>query len=276
MELTPRTGSFGNPFPVRLVIDGHGEKFNAAQATVTLSPNLAVKDLTFGDCNFTYLRTPAIQNPSFAGGIPGKYATKCTAYTLTLVPIAKGEGTLSLAKAMIYRYPDAASILSAATGATYTLTAALKAPTLTGVQTAQNGLYTVAVTVLSGKKAVPNATVNLTAIATKTTQQKTTDAAGNIQFTNLQTGLYDVVMSKSKNKIGESIINVNGKNHTLAFSLNLEALKDNPLLKSSGSVLGAATASPYFIPSILGVGTMFGAGLAILFFKLKERRNLPV
>src|SRR5258708_18625126 len=78
---SPEIGSYGKPFTVNMVIDGHGEKFNAAQATVTLSSNLKVKDLTLGDCNFSFLHTPSAQDPSFAGIIISTYSTKCTAYT---------------------------------------------------------------------------------------------------------------------------------------------------------------------------------------------------
>ena len=36
----PQGGSFGKAFSVNMIVDGHGEQFNAAQATVTVSPNL--------------------------------------------------------------------------------------------------------------------------------------------------------------------------------------------------------------------------------------------
>lgn len=274
MELTPLAGSFGKPFIVDLVIDGHGEKFNAAQATVTLSPGLAIKDLTFGDCNFTFLKPPSSQNPSFAGGILGKYATKCTAYSLFLVPTTKGEATITLAKAKIFRYGDAANILATASGASYTLTAAFKASPIPTVQASQNGFYTASITVRATGKAVPNTLVSLTTVATKSTQKKLSDASGNVQFTNLHSGIYDVVVSRDKTILGEQIINISGANHTLTFSLNFAAEKQMPLRKTASAVLGVATMSPYFIAGILVFGVCFGTGLAILFLKWNGRRHL--
>src|SRR5690348_7349389 len=65
MGFLPSTGSYSQPFTVNLVIDGHGDTFNAAQATITPSSNLVVKDVMLGDCNFSFLITPGITNLSF-------------------------------------------------------------------------------------------------------------------------------------------------------------------------------------------------------------------
>lgn len=273
MGVNPHSGAYGKPFTVSLVIDGQGEKFNAAEATITLPSGLAVKDLILGDCNFSFLKTPSVQNPSFSGVILGSYTTKCTVYTLSLVPIAKGEATITLAKAKILRYGDAKSILSTATGGSYTLTAVLRAPGVPTLQVSQSGLYTASITVLAAGKTVPNATVTLADVATKTTHEKATDTAGKVQFTNLQAGVYDAIVSKNKQKVGESIINIGGENPVLTFSLNLAEQKKNPLLKNSGSVLGTATASPYVFAGILVLGVSLGTGLSVLLLKWKWRRN---
>src|SRR5258708_32823465 len=66
---SPETGYITKPFTVDVVVNGHGDKFNAAEATVTFSSNLKIKDLTLGNCNFSFLHTPTVQNPSFAGVI---------------------------------------------------------------------------------------------------------------------------------------------------------------------------------------------------------------
>src|SRR5260221_6385566 len=93
--LSPSTGSFGKSFKVDLVIDGHGDRFNAAQAKVDVLSNLAIQDLVLGDCNFSSLKTPSTQDPSFTGIIISTYSTKCTVYTLILVPTAIGRGTIT-------------------------------------------------------------------------------------------------------------------------------------------------------------------------------------
>src|SRR5258708_9599806 len=109
---SPSTGSFGKPFTVNVVVDGQGDKFNAAQATVNITSNLKIQDVELGDCNFSFLKTPSVENPSFAGIIISTYSTKCTAYTLTLAPIQKGKTTITLTKGSVKRYGDAKEILS--------------------------------------------------------------------------------------------------------------------------------------------------------------------
>ena len=276
---SPDTGSYSAPFTVSLIIDGHGDKFNAAQATVTLSPALAIKDLTLGDCNFSFLKTPTVQNPSFAGVILSTYATKCTAYSVTLVPTAKGQGSITLSKTSVRRYGDAANVLSATTNGSYTLTAALPAPSVLGTQAAnssQNGLYTVVLKIQSSQDTpVSDATVLLNPVAGKSKQQGTTDATGTVRFSNLKAGLYDATVEENNTKAGETIINVSGQNHVLTLGINLKGQNNNPMLKNSGSVLGTATSSPYLIAGILGLGILVGTVLAILFTRLKGNRKIP-
>jgi hypothetical protein len=176
---SPATGSFGKEFVVSLLVDGHGDKFNAAQATVHASSSLAIKDLVLGDCHFSFLKTPGTQDPSFAGVILSTYSTKCTVYKLTLVPVAKGNASLSLAEVSVKRYGDAGNILSSTQNGSYTLTAALKAPAVPGDQAkekSQEGLYAVYLNVLSEKNTpVSNATVILTPVEGKTRKQATTN-----------------------------------------------------------------------------------------------------
>jgi hypothetical protein len=277
MGVTPPSGSYGQPFTVSVVIDGHGDKFNAAQATVTLSPALAIKDLILGDCNFSYLKTPSVQNPSFAGVILSSHSTKCTVYTLTLVPRAKGNAAFSLSKTSVKRYGDAANVLSTTSNGSYTLTAALKAPSVLGTQAAQgsqNGLYTVFLKVLSSQNSpVTDATVTLAPVSGKNKQQVKTDAEGTVRFSDLQQGLYDVIVEENNAKVGETIINVSGSNHTLTLAINLNEQNNNPMRKNSGLVLGAATSSPYLIAGILVLGIIVGTGSVLLVIKLKGRKK---
>ena len=60
---SPATGSFGKEFVVSLLVDGHGDKFNAAQATVHASSSLAIKDLVLGDCHFSFLKHQVLKTP---------------------------------------------------------------------------------------------------------------------------------------------------------------------------------------------------------------------
>lgn len=123
MELNPGSGSYiiGSPITVNLIIDGHGDIFNAAKATVTLSPNLNATDLTLGDCNFSLVTTPTIANPSFTGVLLGTSSDKCTVYTLTLMPISAGTGTITLSNAEVKQFKTANDILTSLQNGSYSL-----------------------------------------------------------------------------------------------------------------------------------------------------------
>ena len=272
LDPEPQSGSFGKAFSVNMVVDGHGQHFNAAQATVTLSPNLKVTDLTLGDCNLSYLQTPSIQNPSFAGIIISSYSTRCTAYTLTVAPIAKGTGTIVLSKASIKRYGDASEILSAATDASYTLTGVAPTGDTKNENTSRPGLYTLSLKVTATHTAVPNATVTLSTVSSKNTQRAITDNTGAVQFLNLQTGVYDAVVTQKQRKTAETIVNVSGKNHVLSLGIDLSTQNTNPLLKS-GSVMTTLTANPLFLIGALIVGVIVGVGVALLIVKLLGKRK---
>ncbi len=69
LAASPSAGLYDGPFTVDLVIDGHGDVFNAAQVKVALSSNLAVKNFALGNCGFSFLHVPSANNPSFAGVI---------------------------------------------------------------------------------------------------------------------------------------------------------------------------------------------------------------
>jgi|GEM_PF-5962937 len=122
LAASPATGTFQSPFTVDIIIDGHGDVFNAAQAKVVVSLNLAIKNLALGDCSFSFFRTPTVGDPSFAGVLLGSAAQKCTVYTLTLLPLKTGAASLSLRSATVRRYGDAADVLSSIQNGSYTLT----------------------------------------------------------------------------------------------------------------------------------------------------------
>lgn len=277
LDMSPQSGSFGKPFTVDLIVDGHGDKFNAVQATVTLSSNLKIQNLVLGDCNFSYLTTPNLQNPSFAGVILSTYATKCTIYTLTLVPVAKGNGSISFTKASVLRFGDAVNVLSSTGNGTYTLTAALKAPVVASSQTAtiaKDGLYTVLLTIVSAQNIpVSSAAVLLKSVSGKQQQRATTSATGKVQFTNLPAGIYDATVEENNMKVGENIINVSGANHVLTLGISLKGEHNNPLLKGSSPLLTTLGTSPLLIASFLLVGVAVGTGIAFLLVRLKGKKT---
>ncbi len=272
--ISPQSGSFGKPFTVNLVIDGHGDHFNAAQATVMLSSNLAVKDLALGDCNFAFFKTPTIESPSFKGIILKTYATKCTAYKLTLVPTAKGKSTITLSKASVKRYGDGVEMLTSVQNGSYILTGASKKPSVLGAQTSslQEGLYAVTLKVFSSEKTpARSARVILNSVSAKKQLQATTDSNGAVHFSNLQPGIYDAVVKQNNAKVGETIINVNGSNHILAFTINLEAQKNNPLVKNTKSLFQGISTGPLFSVGALIVGMLAGVGASVVVMRRKGR-----
>ena len=276
IDLSPDKGSFGDAYPVDLIINGHGDKFNAAQATVTVSPKMLIKDLTLGDCNFSFLHTPSIQNPSFSGVIVSTYATKCTAYTLILVPIQKGEASLTFSKASVRRYGDAVEVLKSAQDGSYTLTNAQKPSAILGTQTSnpsQDGLYTLNLNVYTtGNKPVSNATVILNSVETKKQQQVKTDNTGIAHFSNLKAGVYDAVVQQGFTKVGETIINVSGPNHVLTIGINLDAQKNNPLMKAQ-SIINVLSTSPLLLVGMLVVGILVGVCVAIFVIKFVGKKE---
>jgi hypothetical protein len=126
MSLSPATGSYdvGNAFSVDLVIDGQGEAFNAAKATVEVSSALQISDIFLGDCNFSFITTPTTSDPSFVGAILGDSSGQCTVYTLSLTPVQSGSGLITLSDAAVKKYGSAEEILQSVQSGTYTLNSA--------------------------------------------------------------------------------------------------------------------------------------------------------
>src|SRR4051812_16681289 len=86
IQVSPNTGKYntGDTFAVSVIADGGGTQFNVAQADVTVSSNLQVQNVVFGDCNFSFVTTPDAGNLNFVGAILGGKSAKCTVYTVTL------------------------------------------------------------------------------------------------------------------------------------------------------------------------------------------------
>ncbi len=274
MIFSPSTGTYDKAFSVSLVINGNGDKFNAVQATVSLSNNLAIQDLTYGDCNFSFLKTPSIQNPTFEGIIPGSYSTKCAVFTMTLIPIAKGTGSINISKATVRRYGDAAEVLSLTQNGSYTLSAAISAPTSMQLKnTSKTDLYTLYFKVSSSNLTpVSKASVILNQISSKSQTQGTTGNSGVAHFSNLVQGLYDVVIKEDVNKVGEEVINVTGSNNVLSLGINLTTQKSNPLMRKP-SLLNSISSNPLFIIGILIIGIILGVVVAVVVLKLLGKKG---
>jgi hypothetical protein len=145
MTVTPTSGNFniGQQFSVNFVIDGGGQAFNAAKATINVSPNLAVQSLTIvpqasGGCNFTFLntnKTPKVSDPSFTGAILNGSSTSCTVFTMTLAAQTAGTGTITITNPSVKAYADSSEILLSTQNGNYSLGTPTPTPTPTSVPT---------------------------------------------------------------------------------------------------------------------------------------------
>lgn len=249
MGVTPQSGSFSGPFTVSLQIDGHGDSFNGAQATVTVSSSLAIQDLSLGNCNFSFTKTPSSSDPSFQGIILGGSQKKCQVYSMTVVPVSRGTAMISLTSGTVKRYGDAADILSATQNGTYTLTAVSTAPAASTqiIPQPKGNLYSVALNVmLTDHTPVKNATVIFTSVTAKTSIKVTTDASGRAMFPNIQSGVYTATVA---NYEGQTVLNVNGNNHVLVLGMQVQVKQVNMTLVLAGIII--------VLLIVLGVGILF-------------------
>ncbi len=263
MGFSPRTGSYNKSFTTDLVIDGHGDEFNAAKATVTVSPNFAIQELTLGDCKFSFTTTPSILTPSFEGIILGGSSKKCTVYTLTLVPVAKGNATITLSQTTVRRFGDAANVLSTTQNANFSLTA-------TSINTAkqiqptiilpQNGTYTILLKILlTDNKPVENTQITMSSVATKQPLKKNTDKLGNVQFSNIESGVYEITVA---NKTDKNILNVSGRNHIITLGIKLQPEEQMISLMNLKNII---------MPLIIGVIVILFIIICALVIKTKPK-----
>ncbi len=126
----------GVPFTADIEVNGNGQAFNAAQATVTISSNLAiigVRNPSSSACNFQYTQAPSVGNPSFAGAIVGASSTDCKVITLVVSPTTVGNGTITLTNGSIKSYSNSSEMLSSVNNGAYTINAQSSAPVASGL-----------------------------------------------------------------------------------------------------------------------------------------------
>lgn len=254
IQVDPSTGSFkvGESFTVDLKVDGTGNSFNVAQTSISLT-NLSVNNLILGDCNFAFIKTPQSTSPSFTGGILGGSSSGCTVYTLTLVPKAAGNASITLTNSSIIEYKTTKELFSSPINGNYTIsgnsTNTSTTPTLTLTPTTaynskfkptptlignnnsdnpnnqnnqnnnQNSMlnnnYDVLVNVFDANNSpVPGAQVTL-----NSGQTETTNVQGTATFTNITEGVYQIDVTSQNKKIPSTVLNVSGTNHTVVLGI---------------------------------------------------------
>lgn len=275
INLSPSSGSFqpNRPFAVDVVIDEKEYAFNAAQATVTLSDNLSVSDVVLGNCDFSFIKTPSVQNPSFVGVILGGLKKNCTVYSLTLLPSGSDKASITISDGSIKRHGNAAELLTAVQYGSYTIDtgnigslisnifsnnsgsnqfvpATADAATLASGEDVED--YTIAVKVVDEKnEPIREASVVLKPQlqATETTvQEAKTNEAGIVEFKGVDPNIYTVSAKHNDKLIAEHIINAKGSNPVLALGLQENKEKPNywPLI---AGLLGIAAVILYIFRS---------------------------
>lgn len=131
INIAPYSGSYavGDQFVVNLVIDGGGQTFNAAQASIAVSSNLTIQSLTVNTsstngCNFTFVNTkntPTISDPSFAGAILNGSSSSCILYSMVVLVNAAGTGTIAITHGSVKAYTNSAEILLSTQDGSYNL-----------------------------------------------------------------------------------------------------------------------------------------------------------
>ena len=122
--LSPVSGSFsaGSTITTEVKIDGGGIPFNAAKATVKLQPNQNIQDLIIGNCDFSFIKTPTISDPSFVGVLLGDSRDSCIAYSLTFTAYTAGIQGITLSDGSIKAFQGAYELLTGLTDASFTIT----------------------------------------------------------------------------------------------------------------------------------------------------------
>lgn len=202
INASPVSGTLiiNSPTTVTVTVNGGGQAFNAAQATVATSSNLTVTNLTNGNCNFTYTQTPTAADPSFAGAVLGSSSNSCTVYTLTVQPNAGGTGTISFSAGSVKAFANTAEILSGVQNGSYTLAAPTSTPT----------------PVLT---ATPTPTVTPTPTATPTPLPTATPTPATApSVTTVQTNTYNNILALSGTKTAAiTAVYINGTANGVSY-----------------------------------------------------------
>lgn len=246
--VSPVGGNYnvGQNFTADIVVDGAGAIFNAAKADVSVSTNLAVKDLTLGDCNFAFIKTPTPKMLSFVGVILGSYSNKCSVYRLTLQVVRTGQGYITLANGSVKSYKKALEILSGSKNSAYTLNPSsdnqqsltnFESPLPTEIPQNNLSSYNIVLNIKNENgSSLPGAMVNIEYQGLVKNQSsfqflpQTSNATGTVEFTNVPKGIYKVKAQYQGKVLAENVLNVEGTSKSIILGLQAKKTFDERLL----------------------------------------------
>lgn len=241
ITMSPNSGSYavGQTFTVTVTIDGGGFPFNAAKASVLVSPALAVQSVTIGDCGFAFVKPPVQTDPSFVGVILGGSAKNCSLYTLTVKAVTEGKGTITFVNSSVKSYKSAVDILTSLQNATFTITPTTAGTVLTTVTPAPqeppasgaNGvhLYDIVFGIsqpqdipLEGIYVVldPNTSAQKTAIPSLLAGLIPGTVSGSVKFENVAQGVHTIATYYNTRMLSKQVIYVSGNTKTLVFGIS--------------------------------------------------------
>lgn len=235
IEVNPKNGSYqnGEIITSTIIINGGGENFNAAEASVAVSSNLSVQNLVLGDCDFAFVKTPSIQSLSFAGVILGGNTSSCTLYTVTLKPLMGESGYIFISDASIKSYNGAQELLKNVINSSYTFNTAGQAtansvvvPTESPAMTNGLNYYTVVYN-FSKDKTDENPAYEVILDPEKTERivviPSPIPVSPNVLsavFPNVVEGVHTIAVEKDGQELKKDIINVEGTNKQITLGVD--------------------------------------------------------
>lgn len=279
IRVSPFSGSLvaNRTNSIEVTIDDTKDVFNAAQASVTLSENLTVTDLIMGDCNFSFIKTPGTQDPSFVGVSLGSSMKKCTVYTLNVIPSGSDPATITISDGSVKKAGDAQELLTGVQNASFkigtgnigeivnnffvssaisnTIVPVTDAST-TPLKSSENlDSYSVEVKVYDkNNKPVKNSIVTLEPqLASKTDLKEVkTNNEGVAEFKGVTANTYTVRAKSEGEVLAEQIINAQGQEPVLVMGLKDEKPAQNPWIAIVSVIVVVAIAGLTLRRLVLG------------------------
>lgn len=236
ITVSPHTGNYTTDqiFSVDVGIDGGGTPFNAAKATVSISSGLGIQDVTIGDCDFAFVKTPTQADPSFAGVILGGSSNSCTVYTLTLKAVSSGTAGITLFDTAVTSYKGAVKIPLSTQYGKYTITG-VAAPVVSAIPspieapTSSVGgikLYDIHFT-FPLPKSIPLSELKVV-LDPKLSQERIVVPVSNpddptsatVTFEKVPEGVHIISAFHNEDLLSRQIVNVSGNNKNLAFGVS--------------------------------------------------------
>lgn len=242
ISVSPQSGSYavGSVFSANIIINGGGTPFNAAKATVLTSQTLNVTDLTIGDCGFAFVKTPTIDDISFAGVLLGSSTQYCTLYNLKIKAVSPGSAYILLSDASIKSYKGALELISSVQRGNYTFNPTSSTNSISVFQPTPtrapqldpkgNKLYDVSYSITLPNNIPPSEVITTldSILPTQTTivpSSQPNSKTLKLTFNNIPQGVHKITSFYRNAPIANQIVTISGNNKDIVFGAS--ATKEN-------------------------------------------------